>query len=184
MPTNNDPSETKNNQIPLRQYTRLLGAYLKPQLTRVVVLGALLMLSIGLQLMIPQILRYFIDAARESAALKNLTYAAMLFIGLSLVNQGVVVAMAILGNNVAWSATNALRADVAEHCLGLAEYIAIHAPVHELELSVDETDTPTSVAEHLFRDLDDGQLCRGLQPSCRLVPMEKTPCPGQPDGIT
>ena len=84
-----------------------------------VILGVLLMLSIGMQLVNPQILRYFIDAAREGAALKNLTLAALLFIGLSLLNQGIVVGMTVLGNTVAWTATNALRADTAEHCLSL-----------------------------------------------------------------
>ncbi|MBT3275146.1 MAG: ABC transporter ATP-binding protein [Spirochaetales bacterium] len=119
MPINNAPLATRSTRIPLRRYTKLLGVYLKHQFSRVAILGMLLMLSIVLQLINPQILRYFIDAARKSAALKDLSYAAILFIGLSLLNQGLVVAMTIIGNNIAWTATNELRADVAEHCLSL-----------------------------------------------------------------
>lgn len=36
------------------------------------------------------------------------------------------------------------------HAQSMAEYIAKKAPMHELELSVDETALPTSVAEHFF----------------------------------
>lgn len=57
----------KKTQIPLGQYVKLLGQYLRPQLPGVVVLGILLMLSIGMQLNNPLILRFFIDAARESS---------------------------------------------------------------------------------------------------------------------
>ena len=114
-----DTPEIRSKRIPLRRYTSLLGIYLKPQLPRVVFLGFLLILSIGLQLVNPQILRYFIDAAKEGAATVNLTYAALLFIGLALVNQGVAVGKTIIGTNLAWTATNELRADVAEHCLSL-----------------------------------------------------------------
>ena len=119
MPAVDDTSEGTRFRIPLRRYGRLLGVYLKPQLPRVVLLATLLTLGIGLQLANPQILRYFIDAARGGADLRDLTLAALLFIGLSILYQGVAVAMAFLGHSVAWTATNALRADVAEHCLSL-----------------------------------------------------------------
>jgi ATP-binding cassette, subfamily B, bacterial len=112
-------STEESRTIPLRRYALLLGEYLKPQLLRVVILSVMLLCGIGLQLVNPQILRFFIDAAREGAPLSSLVNAALLFIGLSLLNQGFVVAMALLGYNIAWTATNALRADVATHCLSL-----------------------------------------------------------------
>ena len=112
-------STEESRTIPLRRYALLLGEYLKPQLLRVVILSVMLLCGIGLQLVNPQILRFFIDAAREGAQLSSLVNAALLFIGLSLLNQGFVVAMALLGYNIAWTATNALRADVAAHCLSL-----------------------------------------------------------------
>ena len=47
--------------IPIQQYLDLLRDYLKPQTGRVVSLAVLLLGGIGLQLLNPQIVRYFID---------------------------------------------------------------------------------------------------------------------------
>ena len=49
--------------IPLQRYYDLLIDYLKPQWKSMAILGGLLLGSIGLQLLNPQILRQFIDAA-------------------------------------------------------------------------------------------------------------------------
>ena len=48
-------------KISARQYWNLLIDYLKPQWPRVLLLAVLLFSNIGLQLINPQILRYFID---------------------------------------------------------------------------------------------------------------------------
>ncbi|HEX9440035.1 MAG TPA: hypothetical protein VF909_10145 [Roseiflexaceae bacterium] len=52
--------------LPLAQYRGLLGAYLRPQRARVALLAALLLGGVGLQLLKPQIIRYFIDTAHNS----------------------------------------------------------------------------------------------------------------------
>jgi len=106
-------------KIPLGEYWQLLVNYLKPQWPRATLLAGLLFSSIGLQLVNPQIMRYFIDAARLGGAAETLLSAALLFIGVALVQQVVSVLATYLGENVAWTATNALRADLAEHCLRL-----------------------------------------------------------------
>src|SRR5690348_4646873 len=105
--------------VSLRQYWVLLAGYLRPQRSRVVVLGALIFGGIALQLANPQILRYFIDTARTSGPLADLVVAAALFLGVALVQQLLTVAAAYAGENIAWVATNALRADLADHCLRL-----------------------------------------------------------------
>ena len=105
--------------IPLRRYTELLGTYLKPQLPRVVLLGVIVIVGIGLQLVNPQILRFFIDAAREGRTMESLMVAAAAFIGIALLTQGLSIVTAVIGNNVAWTATNELRAHLAAHCLSL-----------------------------------------------------------------
>ena len=46
-----------------KTYWNLLAKYVRPQWSRVMVLAALLLLSIGVQLVNPQIVRYFIDAS-------------------------------------------------------------------------------------------------------------------------
>jgi ATP-binding cassette subfamily B protein/ATP-binding cassette subfamily C protein len=106
-------------KIPLKKYWNLLVEYLKPQQGRVVTLAIALLSSIGLQILNPQILRYFIDTAVAGGSEQNLVRAALLFIGVALVTQVLTVAATYLGENVAWIATNALRADLAEHCLRL-----------------------------------------------------------------
>ncbi len=48
-----------------------------------------------------------------------LIQAALLFIGVALVNQVLSVGATYVGENVGWTATNALRADLTLHCLRL-----------------------------------------------------------------
>lgn len=105
--------------IPIRQYAELLAKYLKPQWGRVVLLAAVLLGSIGLQLLNPQVLRYFIDTATAGGALDALTWAALIFLGLAVFNQVLSVIATYVGENVGWTATNMLRVDLALHCLRL-----------------------------------------------------------------
>lgn len=73
--------------IPLKQYGHLLADYLKPQQHRVVWLAIALLGSIGLQLVNPQILGYFIDTVVTRGASPTLLSAAILFIGVAIVTQ-------------------------------------------------------------------------------------------------
>ncbi len=105
--------------IPLRQNWTLLARYNRPQRRRVLLLTALILGSIALQAVNPQIMRYFIDAARAGAATEALLRAAIFFIVLAIVQQAASVGAAYLGENVGWTSTNALRSDLARHCLRL-----------------------------------------------------------------
>ncbi|MBC8080028.1 MAG: ABC transporter ATP-binding protein [Gorillibacterium sp.] len=109
----------KRVKIPLREYVRLLAGYLKPQWKSVVLLAFLLTLSIAMQLINPQIIRYFIDSAQEQTDKNRLYYAAGLFIVVSLVYQLITLVVTYISENVGWTATNQLRGDVASHCLRL-----------------------------------------------------------------
>ena len=104
----------------LQQYQTLLGKYLRPYRWRVVLLAVLLFTSIGLQLVSPQVLRRFIDLTREQGAMRLLVQAALIYLVAGLAHQGLTVLATYLGNDLGWRATNGLRADLAEHCLGLA----------------------------------------------------------------
>lgn len=106
-------------KIPFQQYWDLLAKYIRPQKRRFFLLSALLLSSIGLQLVNPQIMRYFIDATQTTTEARNLLVAALAFIGVSLIQQVVGVIATYVGENVAWTATNALRAEMARHCLNL-----------------------------------------------------------------
>jgi ABC-type multidrug transport system fused ATPase/permease subunit len=105
--------------ISLRQYYDILIRYLRPQMKRFLLLAALVLASIGLQIVNPQIVRYFIDSVKTGVTADVLLLAALLFIGVALVQQVVGVGAAYMGEYVAWVATNTLREDLAAHCLRL-----------------------------------------------------------------
>jgi ATP-binding cassette, subfamily B, bacterial len=65
----------------------MLRSYLFPQKSALIGLTILLFVSIGLQLVNPQIIRYFIDTARSDKPLELLLYAALIFIGFSLAGR-------------------------------------------------------------------------------------------------
>ncbi|WNZ26118.1 ABC transporter ATP-binding protein [Leptolyngbya sp. NK1-12] len=126
--------------IPLKKYGDLLANYLKPQKGRVAWLAIALLSSIGLQLVNPQILGYFINTAVTRGASPTLLNAALLFIAVAFVTQIFAVTATYLGEQVAWSATNALRVDLVEHCLNL-------------DLSFHKSHTPGELVERVDGDV-------------------------------
>lgn len=104
---------------PRTQYTTLLVTYLKPQWRRVTILALALLVSIALSLLTPQLLRSFLDTARSNAPLDVLTRVALLYLAAAVLGQIIYVLTSYLSADVAWTATNALRADIALHCLHL-----------------------------------------------------------------
>jgi len=106
-------------KLPIRQYWRLLRAYLRPQWTWVAALTGLVFVTIALRLANPQILRTFIDSAQQGVPRGGLIQAALLFFGIALVTQALSVAATYVGETVAWTATNALRIDLLAHVLQL-----------------------------------------------------------------
>jgi len=86
---------------------------------RFVLLGVLLFSGIGLRVINPQIIRYFIDTVTTQGPAEHLINAAILFIVVALFQQVLGVGAAYMGEFVAWTATNDLRAELAWHCLNL-----------------------------------------------------------------
>ncbi len=103
----------------LRDRAILLSTYLRTQRGQVVGLSLLLLTSIALQLVNPQILRRFIDTASAGGAVQTLVAIGGLFMLVALVQQGFSVGAVYLSENIGWTATNALRADLMLHCLRL-----------------------------------------------------------------
>lgn len=106
-------------KIPIKSYYRLLSKYLKKQWYKVIILGFVLISGIGLQLINPQIVRFFIDGALAKKPSKTLIEAAVLFIIIAFVQQLFAVLTTYLGNSIGWTSTNALRNDLVFHCLHL-----------------------------------------------------------------
>jgi ATP-binding cassette subfamily B protein len=75
--------------------------------------------GIGLNLVNPQIIRYFIDAAKNQVATRNLIIAGGIYLAIGFIRQLVVLVSSYLGQDVGWRATNQMRGNLAEHCLHL-----------------------------------------------------------------
>jgi ABC-type multidrug transport system fused ATPase/permease subunit len=82
-------------------------------------LALLLLGGIALELVAPQILRSFLDRAQTDGPLRALYAIAALFIGVATLGQIAAVIETYVAEMLGWTATNLLRADLAEHCLRL-----------------------------------------------------------------
>ena len=101
------------------QYGDLFRRYIVPQMPSVVTLGVLLFASLGMQLVLPLIVRHFIDEAQVEAPLGTLATLAAAFIGIAVLQQVVQVFATYFSERVGWTATNSIREDLAGHALSL-----------------------------------------------------------------
>jgi ATP-binding cassette, subfamily B, bacterial len=115
-------------------HRRLLITYLAPQRARVALLAVLLLAGIGLQLLNPQVMRFFIDTAEAGGPSRALLLAALVYLMAGLLGRGLTFATSYVGLNVAWKATNALRSDLTRHCLRLdMPFHKTHTPGEMIE---------------------------------------------------
>ena len=129
-------------------YRKFLITYLSPQRGRVVGLAIALLTSIGLQLLNPQILRYFIDTAVSGGgSQRSLIIATLAFLSIALTRQGLSIVVMALSETIAWRATNGLRLDLVEHCLRLD--LAFHKVYTSGEL-VERVDGDVDVLSRFF----------------------------------
>ncbi len=106
--------------LPLRQYIALLAKYLKPHWRKVALLSFLLATNIGLQLLNPQLVRRFIDTAQSPIPNhQSLITLAILFAITAILGNIASGLATYVSEDVAWSATNHLRSDLAQHTLAL-----------------------------------------------------------------
>jgi ABC-type multidrug transport system fused ATPase/permease subunit len=121
-------------------YKNFLIKYLKPQLFIVLVLSILILGNIALQLISPQIIRFYLDAAESGSTIDVLVRAAILFLIFALIQQVLTVISTYVSETVAWSATNNVRSDLGDHCL-------------HLDLSFHNAHTPGEMIERLDGDV-------------------------------
>ena len=96
-----------------------LQTYLSPQKGQVALLGLFIFANLGLQLVLPQIMRGFIDSVTQGAPVSNLVRLGIYFLAAALLQQVIAIAAAYYTQNVGWRATNALREDLTCHALNL-----------------------------------------------------------------
>jgi ATP-binding cassette, subfamily B, bacterial len=130
-----------NEDVSFRQYSSLLVTYLRPQGKLVTLLSLLVLGGIGLQLLNPQLVRRFLDGVETGQNIGELMTTAVLFTLIALTAQGLKLAAAYVGEVVAWTATNNLRADLALHCL-------------RLDMSFHKTHKPGELIERVDGDVN------------------------------
>lgn len=150
--------------LPFKAYWDLLSQHIRPQKRRFALLIILLLGSIGLRILTPQIMRSFIDAALAGQALQTLSLTALFFISVALVQQVVSVGVKYLGESVAWTATNALRAELAWHALNLdMRYHNDHTPGELIErIDGDVTEMALFFSQFAVNLLGNGLLLVGI----------------------
>jgi ATP-binding cassette subfamily B protein len=127
--------------IPKIGYWGLLTTYIKPFRRLFYLLAVLILINIGLQIVNPLVVRYFIDSATEqSTTTQTLTYAAIAFLVLATIQQLSAVSSVYVGENLAWSSTNLMRHDLAEHS-------------YDLDMSFHKVKTPGEMIERLDTDI-------------------------------
>ncbi len=150
--------------LPFNAYWDLLSQHIRPQKGRFALLLVLLFSSIGLRIYAPQIMRAFIDSALAGEALQTLTVTALAFVGVALFQQVISVSVTYLGENVAWTATNALRAELAWHALNLdMRFHNDHTPGELIErIDGDVTEMATFFSQFVMTLIGNGLLLIGI----------------------
>ena len=83
----------------------------------------------------------------------NLLGAALLFFGIALLSQVLTVISTYVSTNVGWTATNALRADLARHCLYLdMPFHNARTPGEMIDRLVTRLPQPAAVGADTSRD--------------------------------
>ncbi len=158
------------------KHGQLLSHYLLPQRRRVAWMAVLLLGSIGLQLLNPQVIRYFIDTATSSAtatasataqsggSTRALVLAALAFIAFALLQQAAQLAATVASQRVSWTATNHLRADLVLHCLHLdLSFHKEHTPGELIErIDGDASQLANFFSEFVVNLLGNGLLVLGI----------------------
>lgn len=127
--------------LPIRRYFTLLITYLKPQWLKACLMVLCLLSGIGLQLLNPQIISYFIDTLTAHGPMSALLAAGGVYILAAILSQGISMASAYFSQYVAWTATNQLRSDLVRHCLSL-------------DMSFHKTHTSGEMIERIDGDVD------------------------------
>lgn len=121
-------------RVTLCQYGKLFAAYLGPQWFRVVCMALLLLGSIALELLGPQLIRTFIDTVQSTNRTQAWAIPALFYLGAAIGGRLVSACASYFSENVGWNATNQLRSDLMQHCLNLdRSFHAAHTPGELLE---------------------------------------------------
>jgi ATP-binding cassette, subfamily B, bacterial len=146
------------------QHTDLLRKYLGPQLPGTVLLAVLLAGGIALQLAYPQVIRFYLDTAQGGGPQHALLVAALLFISLSVAQKGVSLGAGMQADNLGWRSANALRKDLALHCLRLdMNFHKAHTPGELIErIDGDASELSNFLSSFVVKVIGNALLAAGI----------------------
>jgi len=120
--------------IPFKKYYDLLETYMRPFKRKVAALSTIMLIDIGIRILNPQIIRYYIDQVTTQASLQSLTVAAGLYIGFAIIGQFLVIFSVYLSQSISWGSTNLLRSDILNHTMRLdMDFHHVHKPGDMIE---------------------------------------------------
>ncbi len=105
--------------LPLRKYVDVLKQYLVPYKKLLIILSGLIIFEILIIIVNPQIIAFYIDEVTVGTTFQRLAQAAMLFIGLAIIQQVLTVINVYVSQTLAWNSTNSLRMDLYSHTINL-----------------------------------------------------------------
>ena len=127
-------------------------------------LGAVVLADIALQLVGPQLIKRFIDGAIAGVGTSVLVPIATWFIIIAVVQQAMAVWATYLAEDAGWSATNSLRADLADHVVRLdLGFHKTHSPGELIErIDGDVTNLSNFFSAMTLKVIGNGALIVGI----------------------
>jgi ATP-binding cassette, subfamily B, bacterial len=151
MPTTTPTSViTPPSRINFRDAASLLRRYVGPHKIQMAALAGILVLSVGLSVVAPLILGAFVNRAVSRVPESSLVEFATAYLMIAVLAGLLWIASEYLGARVAWQATNSMRADLLEHCLGLDMRFYEEHTVGEL---IERIDGDVGVLSGYFSDM-------------------------------
>ena len=149
-------------------YRATLTTYLFPLRRKVALLAVLLLGSIGLQLVVPQLLLIFIDTAVSREVATGMVALGVAYLIAGLINQLLDAGASYLGAYIGWSATNRLREELGAHLLTLDMGFHNNTTPGEMIERVDGDVTSVSdfISRFMVRLLGAGILLVGVLVVC------------------
>ena len=118
---------SQKNTLSHARYHSVLITYLRPLKWRVLLLAVCIGGGAGLELLIPKIMKQFIDGVVDGTEFKALTWVVGAFVLVSVGRRVLGFVTAYVGETLGWLATNAMRVGLTKHCLGLdPDFYASH----------------------------------------------------------
>ncbi len=105
--------------LSVKKYWDLQLQYVGPYKLKILALAISLLIFTSLDLLLPQVIRYYIDVVQTSQIINRLIFAGLLYLIFSIIKSFIDMLQSYLIQDLSWTSTNDLRSDLIKHCIGL-----------------------------------------------------------------